>query len=198
MRFGNSSNYFGLRIQYRRPVTLNSATGKAFHAFNAGISSPSLQPSCARPLLRPGQQCTRHLFQGHQPRLLKATLPSAVSQFGFHNTDVRPASSGSPAFFTSGPRDLPRAHSRPLKLSHYPAKRLFLEILRFVIQTHVKWTRLRQPRLATTSSAPSAAGAWSRSSSTPSSAAESSACPPPWPRSSATTARTPYSRPASA
>src|ERR1700689_1962879 len=152
MRFGNSSNYFGLRIQYRLPGHAELGHWQGFSRFQRRDFFAELATFVCAPASAP------------RPTVHSSSVPR------------------SPAPVTEG----------------NAAKRLFLEILRFVIQTHVKWTRLRQPRLATTSSAPSAAGAWSRSSSPPSSAAESSASPPPWPRSSATTARTPYSRPASA
>jgi hypothetical protein len=38
MRFGNSSDYFGLESNLRHPMVPNSATGKAFHAIDKRIS----------------------------------------------------------------------------------------------------------------------------------------------------------------
>jgi len=38
MRFGNSSDYFGLESNLRHPMVPNSATGKAFHALDERIS----------------------------------------------------------------------------------------------------------------------------------------------------------------
>jgi hypothetical protein len=40
MRFGNSSDYFGLGSNVPRQMALNSATGKAFHGALAAVSGP--------------------------------------------------------------------------------------------------------------------------------------------------------------
>jgi hypothetical protein len=40
MRFGNSSNYFGLESNDRSRMPLKAATGRAFHAFAKGIAGP--------------------------------------------------------------------------------------------------------------------------------------------------------------
>jgi hypothetical protein len=54
MRFGNSSNYFGLRGNVPDRMALNSATGKAFHAIAERMTSALASWVCARNF---SQQC---------------------------------------------------------------------------------------------------------------------------------------------
>jgi hypothetical protein len=64
MRFGNSSNYFGLQSNVPRWMAWNTATGKAFHAIAQRMSSALTNLPAARRIF--SQQCTHHLFQGHR------------------------------------------------------------------------------------------------------------------------------------
>jgi hypothetical protein len=66
MRFGNSSNYFGLQSNAPGWMALNTATGKAFHPFAGRMSSALTNLASARRMF--SQQCSRHLFQRHPDR----------------------------------------------------------------------------------------------------------------------------------
>ena len=65
MRFGNSSNYFGLASNQQRVITPNAATGKAFHA-TVQLACGTRTTFVPRAALHRSQQCTRDLLQGHQ------------------------------------------------------------------------------------------------------------------------------------
>jgi len=68
MRFGNSSNYFGLRSNIARWARLKASTGKAFGAFVKSIASWLTTLVAGSRIFNRSQQCSYRLCRSHQKR----------------------------------------------------------------------------------------------------------------------------------
>src|SRR5258708_6624514 len=144
MRFRNSSDYFGLESNHPRRIEPNSATGTAFGARADGISGTHTTLMPCGGLLDRSQQCSRHVFQGHQSRY-GFRLHCTARTDRVETAALRQAQGRLSAVQAWAKPRVPTAAAVPAS----PA-----------CDTNARWNRLLQSRLVITSSAPSAAGAW--------------------------------------